>query len=270
MPEPTCNYAVVTAGSITDHHLWDNQLNEDMKVPVGTCIPFPGVGGGKFGKLLCKDAQDAVSTVKASDVKLYEFADEATCKSDTDGSTGTIYEVGADKVISGIKKGGDNEAGMCDAVACVDGTDYFAKRMAVTEATGRTCDDADFKFDTVNNSDWTYQFTNCAVAQGIGTKESCDGTGGFKSSSWTSGAAGCVGAPLGTDKTKKDECVDKTWKLEKFQTDCVSGSETDGGGDGDGGNDGDGTGSTPSGASSLKGKIIVGLMAVIVAAAATM
>lgn len=226
---PTCNYAELTSGSVGTIPSW-NMAN--LKVPVGVCFPFPG-DGTKYGKLLCKDAQDAVTTTKAADVKAYQYADEKACEADAVGASANEFTTGATTAIGGIVKGGDSNAGMCDAEKCVAGTDYFLARSKTFKD---TCEEEKFDED---GKDWYIQFTNCEPLLGMGAaKYECHGNGGIKQTMFND----CSSAAGSSTPTAKDACKGST----KWQTDC--------GGDGE------------AGANSLSGKVIVGLMAAILTA----
>lgn len=234
---PDCNYVEFlqgTGAATISTNAWN--LSKNMQVPVGICFPLPG-DGTKFAKLLCKDGNDDVTTTKDAVVKAYEYADKDACEADTAGASDKEFTTGPDKAIGGIVKGGASNTGMCDAPACVPGTDYFLARR--TGSVQGSCDDA--KFDA-GGKDWYIQFTECHFWM-TGTKYECHGVGGITQITSTDCSSSSAGSPTNYEKGVCEGSV-------KYETDCGIG----GGGGG------------KAGANSLSGKVIVGLMAAFLTA----
>ena len=152
-------------------------------------------------------------------------------------------------MIAAIDKGGEAKAGVCDQKKCKLGADYFGKRMSDGSTT--SCDDA--KLDT-EGKDWHIEWTLCEAEQGgYSKKGECYGVGGWKSTTYTKADCKTGAIPnIVSGPVKKGECIENDLgsagkMYVKYETTC------------------DGSYSS-SGASSLKGMVIVGMMTAILTA----
>lgn len=255
MAVPNCNHAYLEQGNVDENAIpglggvW--HPNDGMMVPVAVCFRLTTTT--KYAKVICND--DAAG----SGHTMYKFNDKQACEDDADdnGSGGTPVQTGADKVVKSIKKGGtvdEKNVGMCDSqTKCVAGTDFFEKRMA----SGATCEATLFDDE---NKDWYPIFTSCLSD---GRKQKCCGTGGWADEHWASQTS-CDGTSLRTIDHPGNVCNGDDAFFWKYETSCTS---TDGACGQTSSPSGSPTAaSTDSGASSLKGKIVLGMVAVMLSA----